>query len=279
MSFDALRWAAGLKVGSSAGRSVLWALADAADNENKCFKGQDTLAVVADVSARSVFTWLDEFERRGWIERKRRQRKTGSRTSDEIVLMIPNQLATIASRKRGKATTQLATIASSQLASISEVTRNGCEALILEDKSKPLTPFTVTEANMAIRDILTDIGVSEETAEALMARFAFTGSPLDLDGSNALAKQLDGPDPQSAALAYLEDGLWRTGAGGRRGARFRNSTGAAGPQRRVNPNTEPDLWRRCCEAVGHSISLTGKDGGWSFDIALIERVSAATDAR
>lgn len=116
---------------------------------------------------------------------------------------------------------------------------------------------------MPIRDALTDIGITPDTAEALMTTHALAGTPLDLDAAMRLADELDGPDPEASALDRLGNGL-----GNRRTRRRRNAQPESSPPmvatRRVNRELEPDLWARCCARSGHTPDLTGKDGSWAF---------------
>jgi DNA-binding MarR family transcriptional regulator len=66
--------------------NVLRVLAERADNNGRCWPSQDTIAEDANVSSRTAFAALKELEAAGWIERERRQRRDGSRTSDMITI-------------------------------------------------------------------------------------------------------------------------------------------------------------------------------------------------
>ncbi|MDP2779845.1 helix-turn-helix domain-containing protein [Devosia sp.] len=269
MSVRALTWAAGQKAGSGNFRAVLWVLADRSDDHGVCWLGQQLIAEIAEISERTARDALQALTERKLITRERRQRKSGSRTSDLIRLSIP---ADFAVRRVKKSETLPAKSAGDLPANTARVTGEICRGY-LKEETKPLNPLKATEADMAIRDVLTDIGVSADTAEALMNAYAFAGHPLDIETVKPLARNLDGPEPDRRARHLLENGLGRIG--GRRSSRAPAQAPApAQAMRRVNRELEPDLWRRCCEASSHPLTMTGKDGGWPFDADLVDGFEA-----
>lgn len=88
MSFQAMTWAIKQKVGNATGKAILLMLANYADDEGKCFPGQEKLAAECECSARTIREWLEKFENLGLISREKRRRNDGYRTSDLIVLNL-----------------------------------------------------------------------------------------------------------------------------------------------------------------------------------------------
>lgn len=86
MSVQAITWALGFDVASATEKAILLVLANYADGEGVCWPGQDSIAAQAACSDRTVRAVLTSFEARGVISRTHRQRRDGSRSSDEIRL-------------------------------------------------------------------------------------------------------------------------------------------------------------------------------------------------
>lgn len=89
MSVQAITWALEQTVGSPTGKVILLCLANYADKNGACFPGHKTIADECEVSVRSVAEWMAKLEGLGLIERTRRFRNNGSRTSDSIILRLP----------------------------------------------------------------------------------------------------------------------------------------------------------------------------------------------
>lgn len=89
MSVQAITWALEQTVGSPTGKIILLCLANYADKNGACFPGHKTIADECEVSVRSVAEWMAKLESLGLIDRTRRFRNNGSRTSDSIVLRLP----------------------------------------------------------------------------------------------------------------------------------------------------------------------------------------------
>jgi hypothetical protein len=68
-------------------KAVLVAIANHADGEGLCHPGQARLARMVGCNERSIRNYVLALEAAGLIERKRRKRKDGSRTSDEYQLL------------------------------------------------------------------------------------------------------------------------------------------------------------------------------------------------
>ncbi len=76
------------RFGSAVRKSVALVLADHADGDQwATVVGQRRIAAEAEVGERTVRRVLTEFEEEGLIVRRRRHRKDGTRTSDEVVLV------------------------------------------------------------------------------------------------------------------------------------------------------------------------------------------------
>jgi biotin operon repressor len=86
MSFQAMTWARGIKTGSATTKAVLLAVANYADEEGVCWPSQEQLADDTELSRHSIMRALDTLEDAGLLERERRHRGDGSRTSDLIML-------------------------------------------------------------------------------------------------------------------------------------------------------------------------------------------------
>lgn len=87
MSNRALTWAFTTPLPTSP-KFVLVVLADLADEADSCFPGQERIAASTGCSTRTVRRALEELEEIGYIERVRRHRMNGSRTSDRYVLRV-----------------------------------------------------------------------------------------------------------------------------------------------------------------------------------------------
>jgi DNA-binding MarR family transcriptional regulator len=86
MSYSAMAWARGIKTGSATVKSVLLAVANYADEEGVCWPSQEQLADDTELSRHSIMRALDDLEGMGLLNRERRHRGDGSRTSDLIIL-------------------------------------------------------------------------------------------------------------------------------------------------------------------------------------------------
>jgi hypothetical protein len=86
MSVQAMTWAweQELPMGPKA---VLVAIANHADGDGLCHPGQARLARMVGCNERSIRTYVIALEAAGLVERKRRNRKDGSRTSDQYQLL------------------------------------------------------------------------------------------------------------------------------------------------------------------------------------------------
>ncbi|MEM5501834.1 helix-turn-helix domain-containing protein [Ahrensia kielensis] len=88
MSIQAVAWAISQKVGSPTGKVLLICLANYADEEGLCWPSQKTIAAETELSDRSTILWLKKLEECGYIQRERRHRRDGSRTTDHIRLQL-----------------------------------------------------------------------------------------------------------------------------------------------------------------------------------------------
>lgn len=108
MSYKATAWAWDLQLDSSR-KLVLLALADMADESFSCFPGQERLAAMTGMTARSVRNCLVELDGSGLLTRLRRSRDDGTRTSDRYVLNVgadlPENSATGKSEQDNRKTT------------------------------------------------------------------------------------------------------------------------------------------------------------------------------
>lgn len=98
MSLEAIRWSKAQRTGSPTAKAVLFALAEAANREGRCFISQAEIAEVTELSRRAIVAQLQLLEKMGLIEREHRHRKDGSRTSDSYQLAVPSQSAPDAHR-------------------------------------------------------------------------------------------------------------------------------------------------------------------------------------
>lgn len=87
MSVQAITWALSFAVKSPTEKAVLLVLANYSDGDGVCFPGQENIALQAACTDRTVRAVLTALEERGVIARSHRQRRDGSRTSDEIKLI------------------------------------------------------------------------------------------------------------------------------------------------------------------------------------------------
>lgn len=87
MSNRAITWAFAQPL-PSMDRFVLVVLADYADEANSCYPGQSRIADSTGASVSTVARALRRLEAGHYIERERRQRRDGSRTSDRYVLQL-----------------------------------------------------------------------------------------------------------------------------------------------------------------------------------------------
>ncbi|MBX3751928.1 MAG: helix-turn-helix domain-containing protein, partial [Opitutaceae bacterium] len=101
MSWKASAWAKEQRLGSPAAKSILMCLADSADADTAaCWPSQARLAEDAEVSERTAREWLQRLEEWGLIERQRRNRASGARASDMIVLKLDLRITDGAERCR-----------------------------------------------------------------------------------------------------------------------------------------------------------------------------------
>lgn len=84
MSVQAITWALDQTCATATEKAILLVLANYVGADGTCYPGQDTIATQACCSLKSVERALAAFEDRGWIERRARRRRDGSRTSDLI---------------------------------------------------------------------------------------------------------------------------------------------------------------------------------------------------
>lgn len=89
MAIKALEWLRRTEVGSPTRKLVLYAIADRVkDGEWVTWAGQEALAQDTELSPRTVRTILRDLEQMGVIERAKRRRPDGYRTSDAIRLNV-----------------------------------------------------------------------------------------------------------------------------------------------------------------------------------------------
>lgn len=86
MSWQHTSWAASAPCASAGEKAILLLIASYVGTDGTCYPGQKTIAQQACCSEKTVERALKAFEERGWIERKKRFRQNGSRTSDLIIL-------------------------------------------------------------------------------------------------------------------------------------------------------------------------------------------------
>jgi hypothetical protein len=89
MSVQAITWALDQSCATATEKAVLLVIANYVGPDGTTFVGQETIAAQACCSVKTVERALATFEDNGWIERERRHRKDGSRTSDLIVSKGP----------------------------------------------------------------------------------------------------------------------------------------------------------------------------------------------
>ena len=88
MSVQALTWAFDVEGLTSTQKFILVVLGNYADEDNRCFPGQERIASVVGVTRQTVSQNLKALEGFGFISRERRERENGSRTSDRFVLHV-----------------------------------------------------------------------------------------------------------------------------------------------------------------------------------------------
>ena len=91
MSIQAVAWAISQRVGSPTGKVLLVCLANYANERGECWPSQRTISQEAELGERATRDWLKKLEEEGFIERHRRNRSDGSRTSDLIILHLSKQ--------------------------------------------------------------------------------------------------------------------------------------------------------------------------------------------
>lgn len=278
-------------------RHVLHALATFMDAEGACWPSTITLAEATGYSERAVVTHLAHARKDGWFSVGKRENAGQAWKSNAYCAAIPGTelcsvpLAASGSQFGGKGTerrsvrikqngarhkskgTERGSVR--RTAKALNVVLKGTERGSVEESKEDssLNSFIDQEAALAIRDALTDIGVEAETAEALMIAFATNRDPLDADSVLNLVRMLDGPNAESQALQLLRDGLGMVGSPSSRQGQEHKPSPAEAP-RFVSKELEPDLWRGCCDATGHAVTLTNKDGKWAFPAELVERLAS-----
>ena len=94
MSVQAITWAIEQNIPVAGQKLVLIALSNYATKAGVCFPGQEVLAKDTSQGTRTVRRHLTALEKTGFLQRTRRTREDGSRTSDEYQLnMLPANLA------------------------------------------------------------------------------------------------------------------------------------------------------------------------------------------
>ena len=88
MSIQAVAWAISQHIGSPTGKVLLMCLANYANEHGECWPSQKTISKEAELGERATRDWLKKLEQAGFIERHRRNRSDGSRTSDFIILNL-----------------------------------------------------------------------------------------------------------------------------------------------------------------------------------------------
>ncbi|QBX38655.1 helix-turn-helix domain-containing protein [Brevundimonas sp. S30B] len=89
MSVQAITWALEQACATATEKAVLLVVANYVGPDGTTFVGQETISEQACCSVKTVERALATFEGMGWIERERRHRKDGSRTSDLIISKGP----------------------------------------------------------------------------------------------------------------------------------------------------------------------------------------------
>lgn len=92
MSVQAISWALKQRTGSAGCKLVLLVLANVADCEGRSWYPQKKLAVMADMSTRSLRDNLIKLEAMGLLKREEGFRENGSRTVDVYMLMLDVEL-------------------------------------------------------------------------------------------------------------------------------------------------------------------------------------------
>lgn len=88
MSNKAISWAYDQQTGSPARKAVLLVLADDANSDGLCFRGQTTIADRTELHRVTVNKALKDLEEMGFVSTRQRRRKNGSRTSNEYQLHL-----------------------------------------------------------------------------------------------------------------------------------------------------------------------------------------------
>ena len=95
MSIQAVAWAISQRVGSPTGKVLLMCLANYANEHGECWPSQKTISKEAELGERATRDWLKKLEQAGFIERHRRNRNDGSRTSDFIIMNLNKRVDTV----------------------------------------------------------------------------------------------------------------------------------------------------------------------------------------
>lgn len=87
MSLYAIKWAYDQRVGKPGPKAVLVALANFANEDGRCWPGQETLAAMTDMDQRTVRRSVDFLESHNFIRREKRHDKQGHRAPDIYELL------------------------------------------------------------------------------------------------------------------------------------------------------------------------------------------------
>lgn len=88
MSWQATEWARGQVCGKAAGKCLLYAIANYADEHGRCWPSQARLAADTEMDVRSVRRWIDKFSDLNIVAVVPRRGPKGHRASDEIRLRM-----------------------------------------------------------------------------------------------------------------------------------------------------------------------------------------------
>lgn len=187
MSIQAMGWVFGLELPHPGQKLTLLALANYADPEGICRPGQPRLAKDTSQGERTVRRHLAELEEAGLIERSRRIRQDGSRTSDEYHLKF--QPANLAAGNGG----QPATVAGGQPANLAEPTGHGGRAMNRKGNRQVDEPSDSESSGLS-----SDDDGARDIASKMVATYH--------ERCPSLTKVLEfGPPRRAAALARFRD--------------------------------------------------------------------------
>jgi len=230
MSLQALTWALDQDVPNSGAKLVLISLANYADHTSgEAYPGQKLLAQEASMTSRSVRRHLVALEKMGLIERQRRTRKDGSRTSDLYILKIAN---------RTKSTGQPENVSS------------------LEPVSEPTLPKG-SDATASANEVLTDtvwrlcpdklqaLGVSDKWCRSMLGKWLKAYQPEKVLRAVKAAERIGTRDP----IPYITEVLAKGGA----------ANTDDGDKIIVRRNTKPfEAWQKYCARTNNPKIYTFK---------------------